>query len=45
MVKAADQNCPGAIGRILDLCMTSQAKIGIVLNEHFAIDGAVRVVA
>ena len=45
MVETTDQNSSAAVGRILDLRMAAQAKIGIVLNEHFAADGTMRVMA
>lgn len=42
MRNAADENFSGRSAR---LRVAAQAEIGIVLNEHFAIDRAVRIVA
>jgi len=40
----ADENFPGPNAWALDLRMAAQAEIGVGLDEHFAIDGAMRLV-
>jgi hypothetical protein len=45
VVRVADVNMPAGNGRALHLRVATEAKIGIALDEHFLVDGAVGIVA
>lgn len=44
MVGVADVNVAGGDVGALDLCMAAQAEVGVVINEHFLINGTVGIV-
>jgi hypothetical protein len=44
MIRVADENMAGGNIRALHLCVTAQAKVGIIIDEHFLVDRTVRVV-
>jgi hypothetical protein len=45
VIGVADVNVAAGNGRALHLGVAAQAKIGVAFDEHFLVDGAVRIVA